>query len=258
MKPFEEKQCKQILKDLQTLSTKKVSENNSNFWRRISKIDEQSPINRFACRASIRISADMWMRLTEENPRIVFCNHPNPMQQEFPFRIDDLLAVAMSEQEQWSTYASGEPLQGPTAGNSEDEGWYSLGNLNDHRQPFKSGDFTTITMTVELDSQSIEFNAYNSKGASTLSGSINTYDYVDEDNSYDYKAEFEKMKKKMVPVTGDAAEYLDIISPVSLYGNRTDKEKPLSPSLLSKVLHPETVDPLSISAPDVYLICPHL
>jgi hypothetical protein len=253
LKPFDEANCKQILKDLQMISKSHVDRNNNTIWRRISKIDEQSPTSRFAYRASLRITPDIWMKLSDENPRMVFCNHPNSMQQPFPFPINDLISTAMDEQNQWSTFATGEPLRGPSAGNGDYEGWYGLGSLNDHREPFRTTDFSTVTMTVELNNQTIEFNAYDAKGKSVMNSSVNNYDYGDDFSESNYKDEFEKMKKKFVKVTGDAEEYLDIVSPMNIYGRQTERKKPISPSLLAKILHPEKIDPLSIAAPEIYL-----
>ena len=255
LKPFDEENCKQILKDLKVLSTTKSSREDfgNKIWRRISKIDEQSPMSRFANRAAMRITPEVWLKLTEQNPRVVFCTRPNSMQQDFPIRIDDLIGMAMEEQSQWSSFASGEPLQGPSAGPDDESGNYSLGNLNDHRAPFKSTDFYMVSMTIELASQSIEFNAYDAKGKSTFSTSVNAYGDDELGVDFDYKTEIEKLKKRIVKVTGEAAEYLDLVSPMSQFGGRREKKKAISPALLAKLLQPEKIDPLSISAPDIYL-----
>lgn len=253
MPAFDEAQCKKILKELNALSSTPFRRNDNSIWRRISKVDEQSPMSRFGYRAAMRITPEVWMKLTEDNPRVVFSTRPNNMQQPFPFRVDDLLALTIQEQTQWATFAAGEPLRGPQAGSGEEESYYYLGSLNERRQPFLSKDFATITMTIELSSQSLEFTAYDAKGKTTVNTSISGYESSDEDYNYDYRAEFEKMKKNMVKVEGDAAEYLDLISPISLTGRRPSKRAPISPSLLQKLLNPEKVDPLSIAAPDVYL-----
>ena len=250
-KPLDEAACKQILKDLKAISSSTVNRFNNNIWRRYQKIDDQGPMRRLANRIALRITPDVWMKLTEQNPRIVFCNRPNSMQQPFPIRVDDLFALAIEEQNVWSTYAGTDPLRGPNAG--EENSWYYMGEMNEHRQPLKMSDFGTFTMTVELTNQSIEFNAYDAKGKSTLSTSVNSYEYSDEDQNYNYKDEYEKQMKMAVTVTGDAAEYLDLISPKNPYGRREKTKKPISSSLLAKLLHPETIDPLSISAPDIYL-----
>jgi hypothetical protein len=252
-KPFDEASCKQIVNELKNISTARVNRNSNSIWRRIEKIDEQSPMGRFAYRAALRITPEMWMKLTEENPRIVFCTRPTDMQQAFPFRVDDLLALTVQEQNLWSTYAGGEPLRGPKAGNEDEESYYYLGNLNEHRQPFLTRDLDTVTMTIELNSESIEFNAYDAKGKSTFNSNINFYEYADDDFNYDFRAEYEKMKKKMVKVEGEAAEYLEAVSPLTMYARGTEIQKPLSPGLLAKVLNPEKIDPLSIAAPDIYL-----
>jgi hypothetical protein len=199
------------------------------------------------------MTPEAWMRLTDDNPRIVFSTRPTGMQQPFPFRVDDLLQLAMQEQNTWSTFAGAEPMQGPRAGLEGEESYYWLGNLNAHRQPFTTKDLDTVTMTLQLTNQSVDFNSYDSKGKSTSNSNVNNYEYSDEDLTYDYNAELEKMKKKMVKVEGDAAEYLDIVSPTSRYGRRQESRKPISPSLLAKILNPEKIDPLSIAAPDVYL-----
>ncbi|MEI8281411.1 MAG: hypothetical protein WCG75_03300 [Armatimonadota bacterium] len=253
LKPFNEEECKKILKDLKVIASTPVTRNNNSFWQRISKIEEQSPMSRFAYRASLRMSPEVWMRLTDDNPRVVFSTRPTGMQQPFPFRIDDLLQLAMKEQNTWSNFAGGEPMRGPRAGSENEESYYWLGEFNEHRQPFTTKDLDIVTMTLQLTNQSVNFRAYDSKGKSTFRSEVNSYDYSDEELNFDYKAEYEKMKKKMVKVEGDAAEYLDILSPLNRYGRGREKRKPISPSLLAKILNPEKIDPLSISAPDVYL-----
>ena len=252
LKSFDEATCKKILRDLETLSKTPVNRNNNNIWRRISKIDEQSPLSRFGYRAALRLNADAWMKLSEDNPKVVFCNRPNGMQLPFPFEISDLLDQTVQEQNQWSTYAAGEPLQGPRAGNSEFEGWYSLGSMNDHRQPFKTTDFYTVTMTLMLESQSVDFAGYDQAGHRTFETSVNFYDYPESEEAYSPRDELERIKKKMVKVQGDAAEYLDFYSPLTFNRGRNQNQKPISASLMEKILHPETTDPLSIAAPDVY------
>jgi hypothetical protein len=257
MKPFDEANCKQILKDLDTISKTRVNRNGSNnVWRKISAIDQQSPTSRLALRMALRITPDVFMKLTEQNPRIIFCSKPNAMQQAFPFHFSDLIDQTMQEQNQWSTYAAGEPLRGPSAGIGDDDGWYSLGNLNDKRQPYKTSDFYMVTMSLELNEQSLYINGYDQKGHRTFQSNINFYDYEDGDGqeAYNYREEIEKLKRKMVKLQGDALEYADLVAPIDYMEvqRRRGQRKDLSPSLLEKVLNPEKVDPLSISAPDVY------
>lgn len=258
MQPFDEAHCKDILKQLQTISKTTINRQNNNIWQKISKIDQESPINRLAMRAALRLKSSTWMQLTEDNPRVVFCSRPNSMQQQMPFEIDDLVQAARQEQDQWSTYATGEPLRGPSASNNgqDDEysGYYSLGSLNDHRQPFKANDFYYITMTLDLRDQMMQLAVYGENGKKVADGQIGFYDYDGmEEQNYDYKAEIEKIKKKMVKLEGDAKEYLDLMSPIptGMYPGMKTK-KSISPSLLEKMLHPETIDPLSIAAPEVY------
>ncbi|MEP6945113.1 MAG: hypothetical protein ABJA02_04290, partial [Acidobacteriota bacterium] len=252
LKPLDEAECKRMAKEIKDLSGAQISRSNNSFWQRISKIDEQGPNSRLGYRVALRITPEVWMKLTEQNPRIVFSTRPNSMQQPFPFRIDDLLAQAMDEQNQWSSYASGDPLPGPKVGDDEFGGMYYLGNLNEHRQPFKSTDFYNVTMTLELQNQTIEFSAYDKKGKSTLSTSVNFYEYGDE-NEADNRTEYEKIKKKMVKLTGDAGEYLDLAAPMGNYGSANKFFRTISPSLLAKILQPEKIDPLSLAAPDVIL-----
>lgn len=256
LKPFDEANCKQLLKDLDTLSKTRVNRNASNnVWRKISQIDQQSPTSRLGLRMALRITPDIFMKLTEQAPRLIFCTKPNAMQQAFPFQINDLIEQTMQEQNQWATYASGEPLRGPSAGSGgEDEGWYSLGNLNEQRQPYKTSDFYMITMSLELNEQSLAITGYDQAGHRKFQSNINFYDYDDSNEVYNYREEVEKMKKKMVKLQGDALEYADLVAPIDYteVQRQRGRRKELSPSLLEKVLNPEKVDPLSISAPDVY------
>jgi hypothetical protein len=249
LKPLDEAECKRLVKEIKDISTMQLNRSNNAIWQKTSKIDEQGPTTRLGYRAALRITPEVWMKLTEQNPRVVFSTRPNSMQQPFPFRIDDLLGQTMDEQNQWSTYASGEPLRGPSVGDDEFSNYW-LGSLNEHRQPFKSTDFYNVTMTLELKNQSIEFNAYDQKGKSTLNTNVSFYDYADQG---DYRAEYEKVKKKMVKLSGDAGEYLDLVAPMNMYGYQNNFYQKISPSLLAKMLQPEKIDPLSIAAPDVIL-----
>ena len=252
LKPLDEAECKRLAKEIKNLSMTPVSRTNNNFYRRYQKIDEQGPLKRLANRIAERITPEVWMKLTDQNPRIVFCNQPNSMQQPFPIRVDDLFAQAIQEQNLWSSVAGGEPLGGPSP-IGEENTFYYLGDMNQHRQPFKSSDFGLFTMTVQLNDQNIEFMAYDSKGHQSLNTYISGYEYSEEDANTNYEEEYKKLLKNAVNLTGDAAEYLDLISPRNIFELRQRTKKAISPSLLAKLLHPEMIDPLSIAAPDVYL-----
>lgn len=253
MLPFDETNCKKLVTDLKALSKMTVNNRNNNLWRKISQIDQQSPMNRLAYRIAMRITPEIWMKLSEENPKVVFCTRPTQMQMGFPFQISDLIDKAFQEQNQWATYATGEPLPGPRAGATEFDGYYSLGSMNDHRQPFKVGDFYTFTMTLSLQSQSVYVAAYDRNGKRTIEADVNFYDYPEMDENYNYNEELDKMKKKVVKLEGDALEYANLVAPLDYRDQRRSRKKEISPSLREKLLHPETCDPLSISAPDVYL-----
>ncbi|MBI1331810.1 MAG: hypothetical protein GC165_02915 [Armatimonadetes bacterium] len=251
MKPFDEQNCKALVQRLEALSKTRVDRFSNSFWRQIQAIDSQSPASRFGYRAAMRLKPQTWMQLTPENPRIVFCNHPNAMQQAFPFQVDDLLSQVAQDQNQWSIYAAGQPLPGPRAGNSEEDGYYSLGELNQKRDPYKTTDFATVTMTLQYGQESIEFAGYDRDGHRSFQSSVSFYDYGDD--NYNYQDELDKQRKMAVKLTGDADEYVNLISPMSMKDRQKAKQHDISPSLLEKILHPEKVDPLSISAPDVYL-----
>lgn len=253
MLPFDETNCKKLVTDLKALSKMTVNNRNNNLWRKISQIDQQSPMNRLAYRIAMRVTPEIWMKLSEENPKVVFCTQPTQMQMGFPFQISDLIDKAFQEQNQWATYATGEPLPGPRAGNTEFDGYYSLGSMNEHRQPFKVGDFYTFTMTLSLQSQSVYVAAYDRNGKRTIEADVNFYDYPETDENYNYNEELEKMKKKVVKLEGDALEYANLVAPLDFRDQQRNAKKAISPSLREKLLHPETYDPLSISAPDVYL-----
>ncbi len=255
LKPMNEETCKEIVKDLKAISKMTVSRQNQGIWKKINEVDNQSPINRFAMRAIQRLKPEAWMKLSDEHPRAVFCNRPNSMQLPMPMQIDDLLQQLVQDQNTWSTYGGGEPLQGPRANDQGYESYYWLGNMNQQRQPFRADDIYTITLSLDLREQDVEFDIYNKKGTRISQQQLNFYDAGDWNES-DYRDEIERIKKKFVKLQGDAGEYLDLVAPVEAYSvnyNGQPKHKPISPSLLEKLTHPENIDPLSIAAPEVFL-----
>ena len=249
-KPLDEPECKRIAKEIWNLSLLPFNPDNHSTSQRIAAIDDQSPMSRLCYRMTLRITPDLWMKLTDESPRVVFSTQPNAMQQSFPFPIDDLVGQTMNEQNRWSAYASGVPLRGKSRDDDEsDNSW--LGNFNEHRRPFRSDDFHIVTMTLELNSRSIEVNAYNKVGKTTVTTSVNFLD--DDGKDIDRQAELGAGNAQSSSLESDAREYLDLQSPTERNGLQKDYFPKISPTLLAKILHPETTDPLSISTPSVLL-----
>jgi len=253
MKPFDENRCREILKQLETLSKTVVTPQNSSFWRKIETIDQEGPANRLAMRIALRLTPDVLMNLTSENPRIVFCNNPNAMQKPFPFPVKDLVDSAFQEQSTWASVAVGSPFKEPASNQDEEDNGYSLGELNRRRKPFKSGDLSTVTLTLDLVHQTCEVACYDQKGKFVIESDISYLSEEGGEESLNFSDEIARIKGKIVKLEGDALEYADLVAPVDPRIYAQVRRKPLSPSLLSKLLQPETSDPLSIAAPDIYL-----
>ena len=251
-KPLDDAECQRLLKETKAFAKGSSNSNDYTAYDRSRKLDEQSPLNRLAYRIAQRITPDVWMKLTEESPRTVFCVNPTAMQQPFPFRMDDLIGMAIDEQNRWSNKVA-ESAIGQSSTGSDFEISDYFGNLYGHVVPFKATDFNNLTMVLDLNAQELEFISYDKKGRTSLQVSINTYDSGESYAGGTVKEEIENVKKRMVKVTGDAAEFLDLVSPIIPSERSPKLSRQISPSLLEKLIHPETSDPLSIAAPDVFL-----
>lgn len=256
MAAFDDKFCADLKKDTDWLEKEMASDDQSRrSWARWASIEARSPKNRLALRMASRITPEMFDSLSTDRPRILFCTRPTPMQQAFPFRLDDIVASAIDEQRRWSTYlAANTP---PPAGQDDDDmDLPRRGGMDDSR-PYAADDFTTVTMDLSLDAYSINITAYGKNGRQTLS---TYFTLVDEEEAADEQtsqvlsraAMLEERKKKAVKLEGDALEYATIVAPINWSSPKGPDQKELSPSLLQKVLNPETIDPLSITAAEVY------
>ncbi len=243
--PFDDTECKRLIKEMQSTIPARGVKYDYNFYERFSKIDRQSPLNRLTNRAIQRVTPAQWMNLSEENPRVVFCSNPTMMQKPFPFRMDDLIALAGQEQNQWATSFDQSALK-KIAEDSQLEGIGEQSGLFSQTEPFQPKDFSLYTMTFDLNLRRIEFKFYSDKGNMTFSTSVNPYDdYVESDVAA-------SEEKKPIKLTGEADEFMKLISSGGGEGRTFTSRKQISPSLVEKLLHPESVDPLSIAAPDIY------
>ena len=252
-KPFDEAECKRLVTEIKALATMPRKRNDDTFYRRVGNLDQQSPQARLANRMLQRITPNTWMKLTDQNPRIVFCTHPNSMQQSLPFQTEDLIALARQEQESWASYAGSTRIQPAKLNSDDDDEMDSLGDLNDRRTPFGTSDFSVVTMVLDLNAETVSVHAYDNKGISTFTSIVYLDDSELEENSELNQAKQEALRKKMITVSGEAAEYLDLVSPLNSTVRRSLIKRAISPSLLGKMMNPESIDPLSVSAPDVFL-----
>jgi hypothetical protein len=244
-RPFDEVECKRLIKEVQAIVPAKGVRFDFGIYEKFNKIDRQSPLNRLMWRAMQRITPAQWMNLSDDKPRVVFCSNPTMMQKPFPFRMDDILGQAIQEQNQWSaTYD-----QSALKKNAEDSQFQELGDqsgLFGQTESFRAKDFSLFTMTFDLNLRRIEFKFYNEKGHLTFSTIANPYDdYVES------KVE-EVEEKKPIKLVGEADEFLKLVSTSNGQGRSFNSRKQISPLLLEKMLHPESVDPLSIAAPEIY------
>ena len=251
MKPFDEAECKDIQKQLKALSDMTVPRD-SNMYRMLNKFESIGPVSRLGYRMALRLTPEMWLKTSDNNPRVVFSSKPTGMQLPLPFQIDDLVAKFVDEQNNWVNFAGTEQLPGPSV-QGQPNAHYYIGSLNENRRYVKPSDIDVVTMALQLDGQALEINGYDGKGrrkfATNVSLPTDGDDFTDEAR----KAEIAHMAKKAVTLTGDAAEYLDLYAPKNLFGPYNPTMKPVSASLLAKILQPEKIDPLSFSAADVFL-----
>ena len=251
LKPLDEAECNSLQAQLKAISSSTVSQNNS-LYQRTSKIDGQGPMSRFGYRAVLRLTPDIWMKLNEDSPRAVFSTKPTNMQRPFPFRVDDLIAQVIDDENNWVNYAGTEPLPGPSLP-GEPNSHYYLGSLNNERKAMKFSDFSTVTMALQLGGQGVVFKAYDAKGKSTLNTTVSFPDFGEDFTEEMIKSEITRMMKKTVNLTGDAGEYLDMFAPRDPMRGIPQNIKSVSSSLRAKLIQPEKIDPLSIAAGDVFL-----
>lgn len=254
---FDDQFCSKLQKDCEEVT--KLYEKNPRDrrnWRKMASIQERSPQNRLAARLASRVTPEMFLTLTSERPRVIFCNHPNAMQSALPFRIDDIISAYVAEQRSWSNYVAAN-IPAPT---SDEEAITSLGrnSMMYLGGSTKSVDFKDLEMvTVELNLQSfaIELTCYDHDGKQTIKTYYNDYqdDGTDEADEAPETpaAAIERRKKQAAKLSGDALEFAELIAPINYYlsGGRP---KQISSSLLAKLTSPETIDPLSIATAEVY------
>ncbi|MBI1331809.1 MAG: hypothetical protein GC165_02910 [Armatimonadetes bacterium] len=252
MKPFDEAACRQIQRGLEELSKSAPPKGDYFDDPRAVKLDLQGPASRLTTAIGLRLTPDMLLHLTGETPRIVFSNHPTQTQYPMPFATDDLLRQLCDQQTLWSNIAGTTPVQG-----SRREGQGTpvfLGDMNQRREPLHLSDCYMVTVAFQLPYSTFTVNVYDRKGKQVFNADDNLFDEDDTEatGNTTYDQEIEDSIRKATKLTGIAKEYADAVSPVDPRLLRGEN-KALSPQLLQMVLQPETIDPLSIAAPDVYL-----
>ena len=256
---FDNNLCQKLQKDIEALAKLPPNDTNVDFWLKTEKIDSQSPLERLSLRMVSQVTPDMIAQLSPDYSRIVYCTNPTNMQVAFPFAVRDILAGAIQEQTIWANFGTGEvvTLKGTSRrgdavatgeGEEGDTESNTLGSLNGNRKPYKPGDFFTVTMALNLSTESIDITAYDKDGHQTISSNFSG---VDEDYiaSFDSAKPIPNQSPTVVTFQGEAKEFRD--SFVMGYRNRGRTRVTPSQALQAKALQPEIFDPLSFTAPEV-------
>ena len=258
MPEFNEATCNRLQQSIVAYSKiERTEQNSEELWKRLSQIDSNSPDERLGLQIARRVTPQMFMKLTKDRPKIVFCNHPTQMQVAIPFSIDDLVNQVIREQNLWIKVAGSTPVKAKAiksgSGDEEDVMDEGFGSLNSSREPILKENLSTVTVTLELSRENIEISTYSDKGESSLSTNV----YVD-DNSEQGATTFTESvsetvanddgSKKTLP-TGELKEFIDLIFQ---QGSRSKPKNANSP-LLKKFVQPEKFDPISFIAPEAAL-----
>lgn len=255
MKPFDEARAKELQKEIERMG------NDPQIYKRfnqVRKLDLDSPLCRFLMNVIKRFSPEMLKSLKDERPRIVFSSQPTQMQLPLPFKTDDLISNLKEEQEVWSRIGGLKPVQ-PVKQTASNAGQLAiadpwLGSLNYRRVPFSQDDFETFTLAWTLEEYggvTVMATFYNSKGEISGGERLNAYDFTEasavdaETQAQMYEKDRESKKPKLI---GIAKEFQERLTATQL------KSLPISPELKSAIIQPESIDPLSISAAEIFKV----
>lgn len=252
-KPFDVNECDRIRKAMKAISrSSEDGDFTTGSYYANKKLEQSGPLFRFAYRLISRIRVEDWMKLTDRNPHAVFCSNPTSMQYPISFRYDDLVRSVIEEQNLWMSTAEkygDSPYQGEDYEGRAAISFRSRGNTNNN---MRANDLSVLTFALDANAGSIEVKAYNERGRRTISVSVSSDDFEPYDEATYQKDLKDYYSRKELKLSEDARTYVDLMSSGS-YERNPSKSKALAPSLLEKILHPETTDPLSIAAAEVFL-----
>ncbi len=256
MSVMSEATCKTLQQSIIALSKiERTKENNDQLSKRLEQIDSNTPDERLGLLIARRVTPQMFMKLTKERPKVVYCNHPTSMQIALPFPIDDIVNQVIRDQDLWIKVAGSNPIKPKSTqvGSSDDE--YRLeeyfGGLNSNRNPVLKESLSTFTVSLDINTEMIEVNTYSVKGDASLSSNVYSAENSDEVASPANirLSEFliKQDESKQVPPKGELKEFIDVIS----QGWDRSKPKVSKSPLLKKFVQPEKFDPLSFAAPEI-------
>lgn len=235
-KAFDEEAATKLLKEL-TRFRDTFTTGNQATSDKFHTLESQGPIERFAHRLILRMTPAMFAKMTDDTPVVIYNSAPNEMQTRYPIAIQDLVSQTIQEINTWASVAEnfGKDYKGP---------YVYLGELAKATKKVNQDSFTHVTVRLSLASSSFFIGVYDINGKQTLQYNVGFsrlggLKYLQANN------------REQSPLTGEGLEYANLIDD-GTNGMRL-ADRPISPTLLEKILTPESVDPLSISATTVYL-----
>ncbi|MEI8281412.1 MAG: hypothetical protein WCG75_03305 [Armatimonadota bacterium] len=254
MPAMNEATCKTLQQSIMALSKiERTKDNSEQLSKRLEQIDSNTPDERLGLLIASRVTPQMFMKLTKDRPKVVFCNHPTSIQIALPFSVEEVVNQVVRDQDLWIKVAGTNPVKPkPTQVSSGDEEGAMdeyFGGLNANRKPILKESLSNITVTLDLNSEMIEVNAYSDKGEAGASSTIYVTEFADEVSSAINSPEPETFVKedeaKSAPPKGELKDFLDLI------GQNWNRKKPKANNaqLLRKFVQPEKFDPLSYAAP---------
>ena len=260
---FNEATCKKLQQSIIALTkVERTDDNGELLDKRLSEIDSNNPTERLGLQIARRITPQMFMKLSKDRPKVVYCNRPTAMQIAIPFPVDDLLNQVIREQNLWIKVAGIDPVKvkAKNVGGSDENNYDgSFGSLNNSREPMLKESLSTVTLTLNLSQENVEISAYSTKGEQSISSNVDASDDSNEGPSQrqvisgliegEVTTVDEKKSEQTAP-KGEMKEFIDLIYQRNMGRNQPSVARQ---ALLKKIIQPEKFDPLTFIAPDLAL-----
>ncbi len=255
---FDAAYCKKLQQEIFAFSKIPRTEDNLEaLARRIEEIDKRGPYERFNLQVARRLTPQMFMKLRRSRPVVVFSNHPTRMQEPLPFSIDDLTRQLIAEQNLWVQVAGQDPITSKPKkkkSDDDDEDYTDLnefGSLNFMREPMTADSASTITVTLHLDSESVEFSLYDKAGILTQS-LFTSADQTEQTSSSVDSDVFAAEDPDDSNLSAESKSFQALLSPYEWVGEKRQEHKitAVDRKVLADILRPESVDPLSFVTPE--------
>jgi hypothetical protein len=243
MEPFDKKTANELVRELDILSKTNVKDDSisANFWQKIQKVQKRGPSARFATRLLTRITPDLIMGVSDENPRVVYSMRPTPMQQPLKIKFQDLFEQLKDEQSMWAETTRGRTFEGPEASSG---GTYWLGGIAENTEPIVS---QAANLTISVSGRDEYFAAtvsvYDAAGKRLIQEDfLNSYEFeADEEGQPRTEDEVKKLENQAPKLSPEAQEFKDRVT-FQASGKRRGT---ISDALAAKLSRPDLYDPTS-------------